>query len=308
MTKHLYLRILAVAAAWIVAVAAGCGTQSADAPQQAIAVTGGAIVIDGQPGDVYLLVWRADGTITTQDLTRPNSPTPGPDVPARPPLPTVPAPAPAEPPPVVPPDPLVPTGQRWVILIADQLTTVQAAQLSLLKAQMELLPDPPKMVRANRLGYTQDGVQIQSLIKWAQQIPPEASLPFVFVTLEQPDSAVRVLGQGEFRGAAQVLGYLDGVPSDDVDAVIYVYERDQGGIPPGVLAGLKQINAEHPAIMAVPFEDDQTTGDDQVPDRYKVAVDYARTAGLPELVILAGGKVVKTVEATKIEDVTGVLP
>jgi hypothetical protein len=46
-------------------------------------------------------------------------------------------------------------------------------------------------------------------------------------------------------------------------------------------------------------------GDGEVPDQYAAAIEAARKAGLPALVIMAGGKVLRVVKApTTAEQVT----
>lgn len=83
-------------------------------------------------------------------------------------------------------------------------------------------------------------------------------------------------------------------------AATYVYEKDNGSVPPPVLAALDKLNRA--GVMATTFEEDTTDADGQVPDQYAVALPAARTAGLPSLVVLAGDKVLRTVKAPTTEE------
>lgn len=85
-------------------------------------------------------------------------------------------------------------------------------------------------------------------------------------------------------------------PSTPATAAVYVYEKDQGSIPPAVLAGINRLNREN-KILATTFEDDNTDGDNDLPEQYKVPVQAAREAGLPALVVTAGDKVLRVVKA-----------
>lgn len=77
----------------------------------------------------------------------------------------------------------------------------------------------------------------------------------------------------------------------------YVYEKDQsGGVPPGVQFALREINAAG-KIAAASIEVDVKDSTGNTPPQYKVAVESAKTAGLPALIVQAGDKVVKTVSA-----------
>ena len=67
--------------------------------------------------------------------------------------------------------------------------------------------------------------------------------------------------------------------------VTYIYEKDQGGVIPGVGAALAKINAEHPEIIATEFEEDTKDGTGEVPAQYSKSLEAARKAGLPCLVV-----------------------
>lgn len=76
----------------------------------------------------------------------------------------------------------------------------------------------------------------------------------------------------------------------------YVYEKDQGGVPSGVASALMKLNAQTPPVLASEFEEDTVDGTGQVPDQYAKALEAARKAGLPALVVQdAAGNVVRTV-------------
>lgn len=82
-----------------------------------------------------------------------------------------------------------------------------------------------------------------------------------------------------------------------ITAATYVYEKDQsGGVPPGVQFALREIN-QAGKVSAASIEVDVQDSTGSTPPKYKVAVEAAKTAGLPSLVVQAGEKVVKTVSA-----------
>lgn len=79
-------------------------------------------------------------------------------------------------------------------------------------------------------------------------------------------------------------------------AAVYVYEKDESPVPPGVTVGLNRLNRER-QIVATLLEDDTTDGDGDVPDQYRAAVEAARGKGLPALVVLTGSTVLAIVKA-----------
>jgi hypothetical protein len=81
-----------------------------------------------------------------------------------------------------------------------------------------------------------------------------------------------------------------------ITSAVYVYEKDQTAIPPGVSAGMNRLNREK-KILAVLFEADTVDGRGQVPARYKPALDAAKRDGLPSLVVMAGDSVKKVVKS-----------
>lgn len=75
-----------------------------------------------------------------------------------------------------------------------------------------------------------------------------------------------------------------------VTRVTYVYEKDDGPVPSGVMAGLDTLNRR--GILATTFEDDTTDGDGDVPLQYQAALKAAKEKGeKPALVVQAGATV-----------------
>lgn len=76
-----------------------------------------------------------------------------------------------------------------------------------------------------------------------------------------------------------------------VDRVTYVYEKDEGAVPRPVSYSLAELN-KIGGIIATELEVDQETGIGGIPTQDKIAVDAAKAAGLPALVVQQGGAVV----------------
>lgn len=77
-------------------------------------------------------------------------------------------------------------------------------------------------------------------------------------------------------------------PKKKVARVTYVYEKDQGSVPRPVSAALQRINREHAGtIVASEFEEDTVNGEGKTPAQFKSALDQARNAGLPALIVEA---------------------
>jgi hypothetical protein len=94
------------------------------------------------------------------------------------------------------------------------------------------------------------------------------------------------------------------VPVVVIDRVTYVYEKDQGPVPPGVSAGLLALNADKARkILASEIDDDVRDADGQIPDQYAVALAKAAEVGTPVLVVQAGTTVVRTTKPTTLQEV-----
>lgn len=82
------------------------------------------------------------------------------------------------------------------------------------------------------------------------------------------------------------------VSTGPATAAVYVYEKDDGGVPPFVTVAINKLNRER-KVVATLLEDDTTDGDGDVPEQYQAALDAARKAGLPAVVALAGRTVIR---------------
>ncbi len=80
--------------------------------------------------------------------------------------------------------------------------------------------------------------------------------------------------------------------SGSATAAVYVYEKDDGGVPPFVTVAVNRLNRER-RVVATLLEADTTDGTGDVPDQYQAALDAARKAGLPAVVALAGRTVIR---------------
>jgi hypothetical protein len=88
-------------------------------------------------------------------------------------------------------------------------------------------------------------------------------------------------------------------PSLKVTRATYIYEKDNNTIPRAVVKALQQLNADGSGIVATEFEQNTTDGNGEVPDQYKIALEAAKKAGLPCLIVQAGDTVKKTVKDPK---------
>ena len=88
-----------------------------------------------------------------------------------------------------------------------------------------------------------------------------------------------------------------GIAPSSPDQVVYTYEKDQGDVPNPVQAALNVLNRQ--GIRATIDEADATDGPGETPDQYKVSRPAAKAAGLPALVVLDDGKVVRVVKDPK---------
>ena len=91
------------------------------------------------------------------------------------------------------------------------------------------------------------------------------------------------------------------LPSNKITKAVYVYEKDQGGVPAAVLAGLNRVNREKSPVIATVFEQNSTDGT-ETPEQYKAPLAEAKKAGLPAFVVMAGDKLHKAVKSPKTAD------
>lgn len=99
-------------------------------------------------------------------------------------------------------------------------------------------------------------------------------------------------------------GGLPNVLPSKIDRATYVYEKDQGSVPPAIAQILKEINQEG-EVVATAFEKDIVDSTGNTPPQYQVAVKAANV--LPSLVLQSGDEVVKVVEKPTAEQVWEVL-
>jgi hypothetical protein len=82
-------------------------------------------------------------------------------------------------------------------------------------------------------------------------------------------------------------------PVTVADRVVYVWDKDGEPVPPAVRAGLAKLNT---TIKASAHEMGGTDGTGETPEQYKLAEAAAEKAGVPALVVMAGGKVIRVVK------------
>jgi hypothetical protein len=85
-------------------------------------------------------------------------------------------------------------------------------------------------------------------------------------------------------------------PVATVDRVTLVYDKDGPPVLPGVRAGINSLNNR--GIVADLYE---VNDDEEIKPAYVAAVDAAKKAGLPSLVVMAGGKVIRVVKSPATE-------
>lgn len=90
-------------------------------------------------------------------------------------------------------------------------------------------------------------------------------------------------------------------PSKPVDAVTYVYDKNDGGVPAVVHAGIDKLGEREGMVATV--HEYEGTGD--TPEQYKIPEAEAKKAGMPALVATADGEVVRVVSGrpTTVEQV-----
>lgn len=91
------------------------------------------------------------------------------------------------------------------------------------------------------------------------------------------------------------------LPIAKVTDAVYVYEKDETAIPAGVMSGMSRLNLER-KITATFFDKDTKNGNGETPTQYRVSLAAAQEAGLPSLVVIAGGKAVKVVKSPTTEE------
>jgi hypothetical protein len=88
-------------------------------------------------------------------------------------------------------------------------------------------------------------------------------------------------------------------------SAVYFYEKDLTAPPKPVLSALQQINANGSGIVATALDDDVENGPGETPAQYAKALEIARKAGLPCLVVTFSDGTLRTVQNPKTEiDVT----
>jgi hypothetical protein len=88
--------------------------------------------------------------------------------------------------------------------------------------------------------------------------------------------------------------------TDKPTAATYVYEKDDTAIPSEVKVAIDKLNRRDDFVASL-FEDDTVNGEGQVPAQFALALDAAKKAGEPALVVQAGDKVVRVVKAPMTE-------
>lgn len=88
----------------------------------------------------------------------------------------------------------------------------------------------------------------------------------------------------------------------------YVYEQRQGSVPPAVAAALSELNVQ--GLVASPIDQGVLNGKGQIPAQYAVALDAAKKAGIPCLVVefSAGAPRIVPKPTTKAQVLEAVLP
>jgi len=73
----------------------------------------------------------------------------------------------------------------------------------------------------------------------------------------------------------------------------YVYEKDQGGIPPALAAAISDAELSSGSVRVGVFEEDSTTGAGNVPEQFRRAKEAADKYGKPCLVAESADAVVR---------------
>lgn len=94
-----------------------------------------------------------------------------------------------------------------------------------------------------------------------------------------------------------------GPEPSQVTRVTYVYEKNEGGVPPGVSFALREIN-EAGEVIAAAIEQDITDASGSTPPQHSNAVTVAKRVGLPVLIVEgSGGTVLGFAKVTNEEQV-----
>lgn len=90
-------------------------------------------------------------------------------------------------------------------------------------------------------------------------------------------------------------------PTTKPTAAYYIFEKDDGAVPPAVQTGLDRLLREK-KIDARSIEQHVTDGTDRTPEAFKAPIAAAKQAGLPALVVLAGSEILSVTKSPTTED------
>jgi hypothetical protein len=90
-------------------------------------------------------------------------------------------------------------------------------------------------------------------------------------------------------------------PATKPTAAYYVFEKDDGAVPPAVQTGLDRLLREK-KIDARPIEQDVTDGTDRTPEAFKAPIAAAKQAGLPAFVVMAGSEILSVTKNPTTEE------
>jgi len=90
-------------------------------------------------------------------------------------------------------------------------------------------------------------------------------------------------------------------PATKPTAAYYIFEKDDGPVPPPVQTGLDRLLREK-KIDARSIEQHVTDGTDRTPEAFKAPIEAAKRAGLPALVVLAGSEILSVTKSPTTEE------
>ena len=90
-------------------------------------------------------------------------------------------------------------------------------------------------------------------------------------------------------------------PTTKPTAAYYIFEKDDGAVPPAVQTGLDRLLREK-KIDARSIEQHVTDGTDRTPDAFKAPIAAAKQAGLPALVVMAGDEILSVTKSPTTEE------